>query len=67
MIGSLSLGLSLLRAGLVERLTVVVFPLVLGETGEKPILRALPDLRLDLRGSKVLDRRLVVMEYAPER
>ncbi len=63
-IGSLSLTASLFAAGLVDRVTVVVFPLVLGETGEQPILRGLPDLPLELLGTEVLDGRLVVMEYA---
>jgi dihydrofolate reductase len=62
-IGSLSLTASLFAAGLVDRVTVVVFPLVLGETGEQPILRGLPDLPLELLGTEVLDGRLVVMEY----
>ena len=65
-IGSLSLTASLFAAGLVDRVTVVVFPLVLGETGEQPILRGLPDLPLALLGTEVLDDRLVVMEYALE-
>jgi dihydrofolate reductase len=62
-IGSLSLTASLFAAGLVDRVTVVVFPLVLGQTGEQPILRGLPDLPLELLGTEVLDGRLVVMEY----
>ena len=66
-IGSLSLTASLFAAGLVDRVTVVVFPLVLGETGEQPILRGLPDVGLTLLGTQVLDDRLVVMEYAVER
>ena len=64
-IGSLSLTASLFAAGLVDRVTVVVFPLVLGETGEQPILRGLPDVDLELLGTQVLDDRLVVMDYAP--
>lgn len=64
-IGSLSLTASLFAAGLVDRVTVVVFPLVLGETGEQPILRGLPDVHLELLGTEVLDDRLVVMEYKP--
>ena len=64
-IGSLSLTASLFAAGLVDRVTVVVFPLVLGETGEQPILRGLPDVNLELLGTEVLDDRLVVMEYKP--
>ena len=66
-IGSLSLTASLFAAGLVDRVTVVVFPLILGETGEQPMLRGLPDVGLELLGTHVLDDRLVVMEYRPER
>lgn len=64
-IGSLSLGCGLLRLGLVDRLRIMLFPQVLGETGEEPILAGLPDLDLGLVTTQVLDNRLVLLEYAP--
>jgi dihydrofolate reductase len=64
-IGSLSLGRSLLRAGLVDRYRVLVFPQVLGDTGAESAYAGLPDLDLELRGSTVLDSRLVLLDYRP--
>jgi len=65
-IGSLSLVRSLLRLGLVDRLRIMVFPQILGETGEEPFLAGLPDIRLRLGGTQVFDNRLVLLEYLPE-
>jgi len=66
-IGSLSLVTHLLRHGLVDRLRLMVFLLVLGRTGREPALAGLPDIRFELIGNQVLDRRLVLLEYAPIR
>ena len=64
-IGSLSLGTSLLRLGLVDRLRLLVFPQLLGATGEQPAFTGLPDIDLRLDSSRVLDGRLVLLEYLP--
>lgn len=64
-IGSLSLGRSLLTAGLVDRLRVMVFPLVLGNTGRQPVYEGLPDLSLELISSRTLDGRLMLLDYKP--
>ena len=64
-IGSLSLSKALLTAGLVDRLRVMVFPLVLGNTGRKPVYAGLPDLQLDLVSSRTLDGRLLLLDYTP--
>jgi dihydrofolate reductase len=64
-IGSLSLVGQLLRAGLVDRLRLLVFPLIGGETGQEPAFAQLPDIGLDLVAHSVLDRRIVVSEYRP--
>jgi dihydrofolate reductase len=64
-VGSLSLGRSLLRAGLVDRYRLLVFPQVLGATGAESPFVGLPDLDLELRGTTVLDGRLVLLDYAP--
>lgn len=64
-VGSLSLGRSLLRAGLVDRYRLLVFPQVLGATGAESPYAGLPDLDLELRGTTVLDGRLVLLDYAP--
>ena len=65
-IGSLSLVRSLLRLGLVDRLRIMVFPQILGQTGEEPFLTGLPDITLRLGATQVLDQRLVLLEYLPE-
>ena len=49
-IGSLSLVSQLLQAGLVDRLRLLVFPLIIGETGQEPAFAQLPDIGLDLVG-----------------
>jgi dihydrofolate reductase len=64
-IGSLSLVRQLLQAGLVDRLRLLVFPLIVGETGQEPAFAQLPDVGLDLVGQSVLDRRIVLSEYRP--
>ena len=64
-IGSLSLLRSLLTLGLVDRLRLIVFPQVLATTGTAPIFAGLPDLDLDLEGTRVLDGRLVLVDYRP--
>ena len=50
---------------LVDRLRIMVFPQIPGETGE-PFLTGLPDINLRLGATKVLDNRLVLLEYLPE-
>lgn len=64
-IGSISLVRSLLAADLVDRLRLVVFPVVLGESGREPIFAGLPDLDLELLASDVLDGRLLAVDYRP--
>jgi dihydrofolate reductase len=64
-VGSVSLVQRLLRAGGIDRLRLLVFPLILGETGSEPTFADLPDLSLELVGSEVLDGRLVLLDYRP--
>jgi dihydrofolate reductase len=64
-IGSLSVVKALMQAGLVDRLRLVVFPLILGETGREPLFAGYPDIGLELVGTEVLDGRLVTLEYRP--
>lgn len=61
--GSVSLVQRLLRARALDRLRLMVFPLILGETGSEPTFANLPDLKLELHGTEVLDGRLVMLEY----
>jgi dihydrofolate reductase len=62
-IGSPSLVRSLFRLGLVDRLRIMVFPMVHGATGEGPVFAELPDLDLSLIGTTVIDERLVLLDY----
>ena len=64
-IGSLSLCSSLLRAGLVDRFRVVVFPVITGETGRERIYDAYPDVGLKLIESRTFDGRIQLLDYIP--
>jgi dihydrofolate reductase len=64
-IGSLSLARQLIAADLVDRLKLLVFPLMLGETGRQPALEGTPDRALDLVGHSILDGRIACYEYRP--
>lgn len=64
-LGSLTLCRSLLRAGLVDRFRVVVFPVVNGSTGRDRIYDGYPDVSLQMIGSRVFDGRLQLLEYVP--
>lgn len=64
-IGSLTLGRSLLNAGLVDRFRVVVFPVITGRTGRERIYDGYPDVALDMIGSRTFDGRIQLLEYVP--
>ncbi len=64
-IGSLSLCRSLLRAGLVDRFRVVVFPVITGSTGQERIYDGYPDVRLESITSRTFDGRMQLLEYVP--
>lgn len=64
-IGSLSLCRSLLRAGLVDRFRVVMFPVITGATGRERIYDGYPDVGLDMIASQTFDGRIQLVEYVP--
>jgi len=64
-LGSVSLVLQLLAAGLVDRLKLVVCPLIVPQTGIEPTFDGLPDTAFDLVSTKVLDGRILLLEYRP--
>jgi dihydrofolate reductase len=64
-LGSVSLCRSLLKAGLVDRFRVVVFPVITGATGNDRIFDAYPDVALELVESRLFDGRLQMLEYIP--
>jgi dihydrofolate reductase len=64
-LGSVSLCRSLLKAGLVDRFRVVVFPVITGSTGTDRIYDGYPDVALDMVSSQTFDGRIQLMEYVP--
>ncbi|MEQ6027679.1 dihydrofolate reductase family protein [Streptomyces salinarius] len=64
-IGSLSLCRSLLRAGLVDRFRVVMFPVITGATGEERIYDGYPDVALTMTGHRTFDKGIQLVEYRP--
>ncbi|WP_034269419.1 dihydrofolate reductase family protein [Haloechinothrix halophila] len=64
-VGSLSLARQLLAAGLVDRLRLVVFPLLVGESGREPALAGMPDVALDLVDHAILDGGIAYYDYRP--
>ena len=64
-LGSLTLCRSLLKAGLVDRFRVVVFPVITGSTGRDRIYDGYPDVSLDMVSSGTFDGRLQLLEYVP--
>jgi dihydrofolate reductase len=64
-IGSLSVCRALLTAGLVDRLRLVVFPVITGSSGRERIYDGYPDVALEMVDSRTLDGRLQLLEYVP--
>ena len=63
--GSISLNATLVREGLVDLLQIVVFPVVTGVSGKKPIYAGWPDLDLELVTSRTFDGRMQLLQYVP--
>ena len=64
-IGSISLCRSLLRAGLVDRFRVVMFPVITGATGAERIYDGYPDVALEMIEHRTFDGRILMVEYKP--
>ncbi len=64
-IGSISLVKSMMQLGLVDRLRLMVFPLILGDAGREPLYAGYSHTGLELLNTTVLDSRLVLLEYRP--
>jgi dihydrofolate reductase len=64
-LGSLSLCRSLLRAGVVDRFRVVMFPVITGTTGSERIYDGYPDVALEMIDSRTFDRSIQLVEYRP--
>lgn len=64
-LGSVALCRSLLKAGLVDRFRVVVFPVITGRTGSDRIYDAYPDVALEMISSRTFDGSIQLLEYIP--
>lgn len=64
-VGSLSIVRQLLDAGQLDRLRLMLFPLILGETGGENFFAEVGDTALELVSETVLDRRIVLLDYRP--
>ena len=62
-IGSPSLVRSFFGLGLVDRVQVMLFPTIRGVTGAGPVFAEAPDLDLHLTNTRVIDDRLVLLDY----
>jgi dihydrofolate reductase len=63
--GSLSVVKQLLNAGLVDRLRLMVFPLLVGPGGREAMFDGVDETDLALVDQRVLDDRVLLVEYAP--
>lgn len=66
-IGSISLVKSMIRVQLVDRLRLMIFPVVLGTAGREPILAGYEKTSLELISSRILDSRVALLEYTPSK
>ena len=64
-VGSLSVARQLLAGGLVDRLRLMVFPLVAGTAGRQAAFDGAIPADLDLVGHRALDGRVLLVEYRP--
>lgn len=65
-LGSVTLCRALLKAGLVDRFRVGIFPVITGSTGKDRIYEGYPDVALHLVQSRTFDGRIQLLEYIPE-
>ncbi|HEY7092568.1 MAG TPA: dihydrofolate reductase family protein [Ktedonobacterales bacterium] len=63
--GSLSLNRALMAAGLVDRIQVTIFPVITGQTGQKPIFQGAADFDLELIETRTFDCAIQELIYRP--
>ena len=56
---------SLLKAGLVDRYRVCIFPVITGATGQDRVYDGYPDVRLELVEARTFDNAVQLLEYVP--
>jgi dihydrofolate reductase len=64
-IGSVSLARQLIGAGLVDRLRLMIFPLIAGDAGRDPFFADMASTDFELAEHRVLDGRVLLVEYRP--
>lgn len=64
-VGSITLCRCLLRAGIVDRFRVVMFPVITGASGLERIYDGYPDVALDMIASRTFDEQIQLVEYRP--
>jgi riboflavin biosynthesis pyrimidine reductase len=62
---SITMNRALLLAGLVDRLELMVFPVITGDSGADPLFADLPDIDLELVDSQLYDGRMQQLVYIP--
>lgn len=63
--GSIRLSHSLMKAGLVDRFRIVLFPVITGRTGLERIWEQFEDFTLELTAARTFEGGLQLLEYAP--
>jgi dihydrofolate reductase len=63
--GSVAMNLSLMAAGLVDRIQVTVFPVITGKTGHRLIFKGASDFDLELLEHRTLDGHTQQLIYRP--
>jgi dihydrofolate reductase len=66
-IGSISLVRNMIRFQLVDRFRLMIFPVVLGTAGRESIYAGYEKTSFELIGSRILDSRIVLLEYRPRK
>jgi len=63
--GSIRLSHSLLKAGLVDRFRIILFPVITGRTGLERIWEQFEDFGLELAAARTFEGGLQLLEYVP--
>ena len=63
--GSLSLARELMSASLVDRLRLMIFPLIAGTQGREASFADMASAELELVDHRILDGRVLLVEYQP--
>lgn len=64
-VGSIRLSHALLRAGLVDRFRIILFPVITGSTGMERIWEHFEDFSLELLEARTFEGGLQLLEYRP--